>query len=699
MAKLSVKQFLEFVQKSGLVKDDALQASLKRLTAGSGDVLPDDADVVAQHLIQDGLLTRWHCDKLFDKKYKGFYLGKYKLLGHLGTGGMSSVYLAEHRLMAQLRALKVLPKSRVGDSSYLARFLREAQATATLQHRNIVRAYDVDNENDTHYLVMEYVAGRDLNSLVKDQLPNHLDYATVADYVAQAAEGLQHAHDHSLIHRDIKPANLLVDEKGVIKILDLGLALFSSDEEASLTIEHNENVLGTADYLAPEQALNSHDVDVRADIYALGCTMYYLLTGHPPFPEGSLAQRIAKHQTQMPSDIRLDRPDCPRELVDLCVRMIQKKRERRPQSAQEVADKLRAWLAASASSSDVGDSGRTGKSSKEPTAILPTGAAATPKSSGGGALVVDSSPTDLRPGKPAPARISSGSVSGGSASGGSAAGGSASGGSASGGSHPAAPRTSSAGSAPGTRPAAPAPTSPPAASAANAARPRTAAAPANGSSATVPTPIVRQTPARAERESSGDLPVAMAEPVAPDEEAELPVAEPAEEAFSLQLRTGPTPGRGRKATANQITANQITASPITANPVAASTNLSTAATPNTATPNIATAASSAPASTAPPATETREDAAPLTLTLASSEPRRRTTTASKAASKTAKASKSASGSHKKLWIGLGVAGAVAVLIALAALLASSGGGSSNSSDGRPRYRDTSRLEPLAAPFI
>jgi serine/threonine-protein kinase len=345
MAKISVDTFLEYVQRSGLVGDDELAASLRRFDEAHGGTRPEDAVAVAEHLIGEQLLTKWHCDKLFDRKYRGFFLGNYKLLGHLGTGGMSSVYLAEHRLLRQRRAIKVLPKSRIGDSSYLARFQREAQAIAALQHRNIVRAYDVDNEGDTHYMVMEYVAGADLNTVVKELAPRFLDYAVAADYIVQAADGLQHAHESNLIHRDVKPANLLVDDKGVVKILDLGLALFSSEAESSLTIAHNENVLGTADYLAPEQALNSHDVDARADIYALGCTFYYLLTGHPPFPDGSLAQRIAKHQSQQPADIRVDRPDCPRELIDLVRRMTHKKREKRIQSAAEVASELRDWLA------------------------------------------------------------------------------------------------------------------------------------------------------------------------------------------------------------------------------------------------------------------------------------------------------------------------------------------------------------------
>jgi serine/threonine protein kinase len=259
---------------------------------------------------------------------------------------MSAVYLAQHTMMHRLHAIKVLPRDRVEDSSYLARFKREAKAAAALDHPNIVRAYDIDQQKDQYYLVMEYVKGRDLSELVKD-LNAHgelLDLELAVDYIIQAARGLQHAHDAGLIHRDIKPANLLVDERGVLKILDLGLALFSEDEKASLTITHNENVLGTADYLAPEQALSSHHVDQRADIYSLGCTFYYLLTGHPPFPEGSLAQRIARHQSDRPPEIRRDRPDCPEALIAICDRMMAKKPEDRFPKAAAVAESLSAWL-------------------------------------------------------------------------------------------------------------------------------------------------------------------------------------------------------------------------------------------------------------------------------------------------------------------------------------------------------------------
>ena len=182
---------------------------------------------------------------------------------------------------------------------------------------------------------MEYVEGRDLQKIVHDDGP--LDYVRAADYIRQAAEGLAHAHQAGLIHRDVKPANLLVDPAGVVKVLDLGFARFDDESNASLTVIHDENVLGTADYLAPEQAVDSHGVDGRADIYSLGCSLYFLLTGHPPFPDGTLGQRLMKHQKEPPPDIREDRPDAPPDLIAICLKMMAKRPQQRQQSMAEVA--------------------------------------------------------------------------------------------------------------------------------------------------------------------------------------------------------------------------------------------------------------------------------------------------------------------------------------------------------------------------
>jgi serine/threonine-protein kinase len=345
MAKVNLDKFLELFRRSELVETDRIERTLAELREKGGGALPDDVDALAGQLVDSGLITRWQADKLLDGKHKGFFLGKYKLLDHLGSGGMSTVYLAEHIHMHRRVAIKVLPQSRVEDSSYLDRFYLEAKAAAALSHPNIITAFDIDNQDKIHFLVMEYVEGRDLQTMVKEQGP--LDYQTAADYMGQAAAGLEHAHNAGLVHRDIKPANLLVDSKGTVKLLDLGLALFADQNHPSLTIAHDENVLGTADYLAPEQAVNSHLVDARADIYSLGCTFYYVLTGRPPFNEGTLAQRLLAHQKKMPVSIKADRSDAPQEFVDLCNAMMAKSPERRIQTAAEVRHRLESWLAAS----------------------------------------------------------------------------------------------------------------------------------------------------------------------------------------------------------------------------------------------------------------------------------------------------------------------------------------------------------------
>jgi eukaryotic-like serine/threonine-protein kinase len=342
MTQITSDRIFELIERSRLVESEVLQAQLDVVRANHGGILPEDPVAVCKELEDAGVMTRWQSEKILQGKYKGFFLGNHKLLGHLGSGGMSSVYLAEHTLMKHKRAIKVLPKSKLGNNSYLERFQREAKAIASLNHPNIVRAYDISNEKDTHYLVMEYVEGADMQNLVRKHGP--LPYAVAADYIAQAARGLQHAHDAGLIHRDVKPANLLVDKNGTVKVLDLGLALFSDEADGSLTMEYNDKVLGTADYLPPEQAVNSHKIDSRADMYGLGCTLYFLLTGHPPFPDGSIASRIIKHQNEMPPDIRKDRPNCPGELDGICVKMMQKDRRYRYVSCLQVAETLEAWL-------------------------------------------------------------------------------------------------------------------------------------------------------------------------------------------------------------------------------------------------------------------------------------------------------------------------------------------------------------------
>jgi len=342
MTKVTANKLLELLRKSGLVEETRLASFLEKATAEHGEAALEDQDRLAELLIQANLITRWQADKLLAGKHKGFRLGKYKLLGQIGKGGMSSVYLAEHEMMRARRAIKVLPQNRVGDSSYLERFRLEARAVARLDDPNIVRAYDIDNEGNIHYIVMEYVEGQDLHQLVSQNGP--LTYEAAADYIAQVANGLQHAHEMGMIHRDIKPANCLLDKNQTVKLLDLGLAKLTEDDQTSLTMANEENVLGTADYLAPEQALNSHEADHRSDVYSLGCTLYFLLTGRPPFPEGSISERLLKHQTAKPESIYRFRPDAPPSLVEICERMMAKKPDERFQTAGEVSAALVDWL-------------------------------------------------------------------------------------------------------------------------------------------------------------------------------------------------------------------------------------------------------------------------------------------------------------------------------------------------------------------
>ena len=189
--KLTSERFVQMVVKSGLVDQKSSDRLVEKVREKLHGSLPDNPKKLASFFVKDDLLTDWHVEKLLGGKYKGFFLGKYKLLGHIGTGGMSSVYLAEHMRMGDKRAIKVLPKSRVRDATYLARFQLEAKAIASLNHPNIVLAYDIDNEGDVHYIVMEFVDGVDLQQLVKRD--GAIDPAEAADLIRQAACGLEHA--------------------------------------------------------------------------------------------------------------------------------------------------------------------------------------------------------------------------------------------------------------------------------------------------------------------------------------------------------------------------------------------------------------------------------------------------------------------------------------------------------------------------
>jgi serine/threonine protein kinase len=331
----TVDEFVKVMRKSGLVEEPRLQACLDRL----GDSTPLPPGVLADRLKEEGLLTAFQASQLLAGKHKGFFLGQYRVLEPLGAGGMGVVYLCEHAVMKRRVAVKILPSDQVGDQANRERFLREARAAAALDHPNIVRAFTIEEHGKLHILVMEYVDGQTLHQLVSKEGP--LEPARAAGYIRQAALGLEHVSEKGLVHRDIKPGNLLLDKKGVVKILDLGLARFSEAAGDNLTRRLDNNaVLGTADYIAPEQALDSHEADIRADVYSLGATLYFLLTATPPFGEGTATQKLIRVQMLDPRPIRTLRPAVPEALAEVVAAMMARDPAQRYQSPTEVAAAL-----------------------------------------------------------------------------------------------------------------------------------------------------------------------------------------------------------------------------------------------------------------------------------------------------------------------------------------------------------------------
>jgi serine/threonine protein kinase len=337
----NVAAFLDLVVKSGILEKDVLDPYLHQMRAVG--TMPEEPAKLGAVLVRDGLLTQFQVNQFLQGKWRGFFIsGKYKLLEQIGTGGMGSVFLCEHKAMRRRVAIKVLPPDQARDPSALERFYREARAVAALDHPNIVRAHDIDHDGKNHFLVLEYVDGSSLYEIVQRCGP--MDVTRAAHYIRQAALGLHQAHLGGLVHRDIKPANLLLDRQGVVKILDMGLARFFHDKDDMLTKQQDEKaILGTADYLAPEQAMNSHEVDVRADIYSLGATFYYLLAGRPPFAEGTVAQKLVWHQLRNPTPLKALRADTPSALAAIINRMMAKDTAERYQTPAEVYEALAPW--------------------------------------------------------------------------------------------------------------------------------------------------------------------------------------------------------------------------------------------------------------------------------------------------------------------------------------------------------------------
>lgn len=346
------------ISSSGILTDSLRQHRL--LSADQIAQLPQlaqgrcgDSRLFGKTLIQKGWLSVYQVNQLLTGNGKELAIGPYLVLDKLGQGGLSQVLKARHRETDSLVAIKMIKPEVFASPEGRTQFLQEVEAMARLDHPNVVQFCDADQHEDTFYFAMEYVEGTDLGKVVR--LCGALPVPEACDYVRQSALGLQHAYERNLIHRDIKPVNLFltyvsehegpgarptIKARPLIKILDWGLASLRSPKgspgAATLDlIEHS--VVGTADYLSPEQARNANAVDIRGDIYSLGCSFYFLLTGQAPFPEGSLMQKILAHQQATPRPIDEFRTDVPAGVAAIVNRMMAKRPEDRFQTPASVA--------------------------------------------------------------------------------------------------------------------------------------------------------------------------------------------------------------------------------------------------------------------------------------------------------------------------------------------------------------------------
>src|SRR3990172_771392 len=328
---------------SGLLAPQQLEDAIAGLTAGAaGAPIPREQisdELLGQRLVDLGYLNRWQVEQLKEGRTK-FTLGPYRIVNAIGQGGMGHVFKAEHKLLGRVEAIKVLPKTRSTPEA-IAAFQREIRAHAQLDHPHLVRVSFADFEGDTFFLVTEYVPGTDLRKLVRRNGP--LPAAIAATIISQAADGIHYAHRKGMVHRDVKPGNLLVTPDGLTKVTDLGLAWFFLDDIGVPGGNKGSTLVGTADYMAPETIMEPDKVRPISDVYSLGCTLYYAVTGKVPFPGGNTADKMRRHLEESPLNPLHFNPDLPDEFCDVLAEMMDKNPDTRTPTAEAVIERLRPW--------------------------------------------------------------------------------------------------------------------------------------------------------------------------------------------------------------------------------------------------------------------------------------------------------------------------------------------------------------------